>query len=153
MFPAERRRGGSTGGSLSGCHEATGSMTAELVVLAPILMLFALVALGLGRYELATGQTKAAASAAAAASAVADSQGAAQVAAVAAATSALGAPPSCNAPQISLLGMGFRPGGIVQATVTCHVRLDDLGLPGLPESAAAASTQLAAIDPFRAVSP
>ena len=70
----------------SSSHGQRGSLTVELVVLTPVIVLFVLLALGFGRFELAREQVVAAARAAAEAASVVPSAGDAQSAALTAAT-------------------------------------------------------------------
>lgn len=129
-----------------------GSMAVELVVLAPVLVLFALVALGLGRYELArervVGATTAAAQAAAVALSATTAAGAAQAAVAPELTSGTH---TCSDLQVTTDVSGFQTAGIVRVTVSCRVTFADLAIPGFPGSVIVRQTSAAPIDPYRVV--
>jgi len=140
-----RKRQDRAGGEL-------GSFTVELVLLAPVLVVFALVAMGLGRYELAREQVIAAARAAAEAASVAPSAVQAQTSASLAVTQDIeGRNRTCTDTAIETDTTDFVPGGIVRVTITCEVNFADLMVPGLPGSATFSVVQVAPIDPYRSV--
>ncbi len=129
-----------------------GSMTVELVLLVPIVVVFALLAVGFGRYELARQQVIGAARAGAEAAAVVASPSDAQPAAQSAATpgiESLGH--DCVELEVGTDTARFEPGGFVRVSVTCHVAFSDLLVPGLPGSAVVSAVQTAPIDPYRSV--
>lgn len=130
-----------------------GSLTVELAVLTPILVVFILVSLVFGRYALAREQVVAGARAAAEAAAVAGSAAAAQPAAVAAAAPVLRSDHSCVDPKVTVESESFDPGGVVRVSVSCRVDLSDLAIPGLPGSVSLQAVQSTPIDPFRTVQP
>jgi Flp pilus assembly protein TadG len=127
-------------------------MTLELVILAPILAVFALVMIGVGRYELARQQVIGATMAAAEAASVTTS-GQVQSSAYDAAESGvqygshtcaeLNVATSVTAPQVGQQGY-------VTVTVSCRVVLSDLVIPGTPGSVVVRSVEVAPIDPYRA---
>ena len=125
----------------------------ELVVLTPVVGLFLLVALGLGRYSLAEEQVVGGARAAAAAASIANSAGQAQQAALAAALPVLRSNHSCVDPTVTVDPTSFAPGSIVRVSVSCHVEFSDLFIPGFPGGASLQATQEAAIDPYRSIQP
>jgi hypothetical protein len=129
-----------------------GSMSVELVVLTPVVVMFALLALGLGRFELLHEQVVGAAQAGAEAAAVAPSAAQAQAAATAAATP--GIPPgphSCRQLSVVTDTEQFVAGGSVRVTVSCEVDFSDLLIPGLPGHESVQAVVTAPIDPYRAV--
>jgi Flp pilus assembly protein TadG len=129
-----------------------GSFTVELVILTPVVVLFALLAIGLGRFELAREQVVAAAQAAAQAASVAPSAGQAQSNALASASPAVADQQhSCTGLTVETDTGEFFPGGSVQVTVSCRVNYSDLLIPGMPGSTAVRATVTAPIDPFRSV--
>jgi Flp pilus assembly protein TadG len=133
-------------------NENRGSMTVELVMLVPVLTLFALIAIGLGRYELAREQLIDAARAAAEAASVASSPVQAQSAAISTATLGVeGLGPSCKGLVVAAETNDFKAGGSVVISVRCQVRYSDLLVPGLPGSTVLYVTQTAPIDPYRSV--
>ncbi|MHB8328485.1 MAG: TadE/TadG family type IV pilus assembly protein [Acidimicrobiales bacterium] len=127
-----------------------GSLTAELVVLAPVVALFALVAVGLGRYELAHQEVIDAARAAAEAASVVSSPADAESAAGDAVSPTLqGQRRMCSSYEVSTDAAAFAPGGFVKVTVSCRVALTDLLVPGFPGSVPVQATQTAPVDPYR----
>jgi Flp pilus assembly protein TadG len=128
-----------------------GSITAELVVLAPVLAVFLLLIVALGRYELARQEVIAAARAAADAAAVVSSAGQAPLAASDAAGASIQSRHACAVLDVSTDTGQFVPGGSVRVTVTCRVDLSDVLLPGWPGSTTVQSIRIAPIDPFRSV--
>ena len=130
-----------------------GSVTVEAVVLVPVVMIFVLLAVAFGRFELARDDVIGAARAGAEAAALVASPSQAQNAAYAAALPALtGAGDPCIDPSVRTKTDDFVPGGIVSVTVTCSVDTSDLSVPGLPATEIVTVTQTAPIDPYRAVS-
>jgi len=128
-----------------------GSMTAELVILAPLVVLFALMAVGLGRIEQARQELSDAAHAGAeAASLVPTAAQASQAATDATSPAVAGQPHVCAHPGVSTDISSFQRGGAVRVTVVCHVELSDLLVPGLPGSITLSSTQGEPVDPYRA---
>ena len=130
-----------------------GSFTVELVVLTPVLVLFVVIIVALGRFELGQEEVAAGARAGAAAAAVAPSPAQAEAAAKTAATPALSAVHSCTAPSVVVTAVPFAAGAEARVTVTCQVDATDLGIPGLPGRTTVIAAQSAPIDPYRAVSP
>jgi hypothetical protein len=129
-----------------------GSLTVELVLLTPVLIIFVLLAVALGRYELAREQLIGAARAAAEAASVAPSASEASSAASSAADPEL--EPfghTCRDLQVITDTNHFFPGGSVEVTVICSVDFSDLLIPGLPGSSVVRVTEIAPIDPFRSV--
>jgi Flp pilus assembly protein TadG len=142
-----------TGSGNPQTDRSRGSFTVELVVLTPVIALFLLVALGLGRYALASEQVVGGARAAADAVAVASSASTAQQAAVAAATPVLQSNHSCIDPNVIVDSVSFAPGAIVKVSVSCRVEFSDLLIPGFPGSATIKATEGATIDLYRATEP
>jgi Flp pilus assembly protein TadG len=131
----------------------TGSATVEAIVLVPVVMIFVLLAVALGRYEMTRAEVIAAARAAVEAGAVMPSSVEASNAASAAAAPSLGGVPrSCVQTVVRTDTEHFVPGGEVVVTVTCKVDLSDLGVPGLPGTTTIVATEDAPIDKYRVVS-
>ena len=129
-----------------------GSLTVELVVLTPVVFLFAVMVLAFGRVADAHEQVAEAARAGAQAAAVAPS--AAQAAAAAESDADEGLidrSTLCASAQVTTDTQSFVPGGSVRVTVVCRVDLADLSVPGLPGSTSVRATAVAPIDPYRAV--
>ena len=87
-----------------------GSFAVELVVLTPMLVLFVVIVVALGRFELGQEEVAAGARAGAAAAAVAPSQSQAEAAAMAAASPDLSAVHSCVDPSVVVVAVPFRAG-------------------------------------------
>jgi Flp pilus assembly protein TadG len=129
-----------------------GSMTVELVLLTPVLMLFILLAIGAGRYELAREQVVGAARSGAEAASVVPGPYEAQPAAESAVASDLaGVDNTCGSVQALTDTTEFRPGGSVRVTVRCRIDFGSLLVPGLPGSTTVTVTRSAPIDPYRSV--
>jgi hypothetical protein len=129
-----------------------GSLTVELVVLTPIVTIFVLLALAVGRFELAHEEVIGAARAAAEAASVAPSAGDAQSAALTAATPIVGSQsPTCTQLKVVADTARFVPGGSVEVVVSCEIDFSDLLVPGLPGHEEVQATVSAPIDPFRSV--
>jgi Flp pilus assembly protein TadG len=129
-----------------------GSLTVELVVLAPVVVMFALLALALGRFELAREQVVGAARAAAEAASVVPSAVDAQSAALTAATPAVANQlHSCTHMNVVTETENFYPGGSVEVIVSCQIDFSDLLVPGLPGHIEVRAVMKAPIDSFRSV--
>lgn len=129
-----------------------GSLTVELVVLTPVVVMFALATLAFGRFSQARQQVVEAAQAGAQAAAIgSDATDAQQAAKTAASTGILASDHSCAHPQISTNVDHFAPGGYVVVQVICHVELSDLLVPGLPGETTVQASSTAPIDPYRSV--
>jgi len=127
-----------------------GSLTVELVVLTPVLVIFAMLAIGLGRYEIARGRVVAAASAAASAASAAASAAVAEPDASDAAEPVLGGGSHiCSTFTVMADLSRFSPGGSVTVSVSCQVTLADLLVPGLPGVTTVRASSRAPIDPYR----
>jgi Flp pilus assembly protein TadG len=129
-----------------------GSLTAELVVIAPVIAFLGLVSLGFGRYEIARQQAIDAARAGAEAASIALTTDEARTSAEAAARPALaGHSSTCPEPDIETSTPALTPGSVVRVTVTCNVPLAELAVPGLPGAVAVSVTESAPIDGYRSV--
>ncbi len=131
-----------------------GSAAVEMAIIAPgLLLIIALLVFG-GRNALATGAVEQAAVDAARAASLARSGAEAQSAAQAAAARSLADQDlDCTAVNVNVNtgGFGTPPGqdARVSTTVTCTLRLSDLGLPGLPASKTITATGASVIDTYR----
>jgi Flp pilus assembly protein TadG len=127
-------------------------MGVELVVLAPVVFLVALVVLALGRvtesHQLVIEASRAGAEAAAVQPNTASAQAGAAESAV---VGVFDRAHACAHPSVSTDTSHFYPGGFVRVTVTCQVDLFDLSAPGLPDSLTVESSATAPIDPYRSV--
>jgi Flp pilus assembly protein TadG len=136
-----------------GAHQEEGQAIAELVIVAPVLLLVIVLMISLGRIDSAQGDVESAARAGVQAAVVQNNPNDAQAQAVAAVASTLGtAGLTCPAPQVSTNTSDFTPGGSVSVTVTCVTTLADVSVPGVPGTKTLSATSVAPIDPYRAVS-
>jgi Flp pilus assembly protein TadG len=130
-----------------------GQAIAELVIVAPVLLLVIVLMVALGRVDSAQGDVESAARAGVQAAVVQADAGDAQIQATDAVTSTLaGVGLTCPAPQITTDTSNFVAGGSVSVTVTCVTSLADVSIPGVPGSKTLTATSVAHIDEFRAVS-
>jgi Flp pilus assembly protein TadG len=131
-------------------------MAVEVVLLTPVLLLFALLVVACGRYVDLRGELAATTRDAARAASLERSGGAASAAASAVAAAELPARARCSA-----VGLDYRPAdpgvpddiGRATARLTCTVSYGDLGLIGLPGSADLTATSSAPLDRFRRADP
>ena len=129
-----------------------GSLTVELVVLTPVLLVVALASLVFGRVTEASQQVVESARAGAEAAAVLPTVGTAQwVGSINAAIDLLGRTHTCAHAAISMDTSHFVPGGYVTANVTCVVLLSDIGFPGIPGTTTVTASATAPLDPYRSV--
>lgn len=129
-----------------------GSLSVELVVLTPVLMVLALAMVVFGRVSQSRQEVVEASRAGAQAAAVLANAGSAQWgAAVDAAVGISDQSRSCAHPEIVADVSHFRPGGYVTVTVVCHVELSDIAFPGMPGSTTVQASATAPIDPYRSV--
>jgi Flp pilus assembly protein TadG len=136
-------------------RDERGSLALELVVLTPVLvlMLWVVGALAL-RAMVAHAQVDSAARDAARAASIARSALAAGQAAEAVATTSLQrARRTCQAIHVTADTQRFRPGGTVQVTVTCTIRLRDIGLSLLLGNRTTSATYTVPIGLNRGIQP
>lgn len=133
------------------CADA-GSLTVELVVLAPVLLVLAVGSLVFGRVSEARQQVVEAARAGAEAAAILPSIGTAQwVGSMNAVIDLLGRTHTCAHVAISVDTARFVAGGSVTVRVACQVLLSDLAFPGVPGSTVVEASATAPLDPYRSV--
>ena len=131
-------------------RDESGSVTAELVLLTPLLILLLLFVVALGRLSGARLEVDGAAAQAARAASIARDPATAVAMATQTATAALGSDHvTCGQLTVSTDTAQFAPGGSVAVTVTCHVALSDLTGLRLPASESVTSRVTAVIDTFR----
>lgn len=129
-----------------------GSVTVELVLLAPVLFAFFCFVIGLGRLDEAHGQLVGAARDAARAASDARSSAAATVAASTAAQSDLAtAGLTCRHVDVHVDTTRFAPGGIVSVSVSCTTDLSDVTVTGLPGAKTLSASASAPLDAYRGV--
>ena len=131
-----------------------GSVTLELAIVTPALLLILLLVIAAGRLSSAHGQTEEAArDAARAASLARDPQAAQQAAQAAAQASVINQKLSCSALNVSVSGNYSAPAGTpaaVTATVDCQVSLNDLALLPIPGSKQVSASYTSVLDTYRA---
>jgi Flp pilus assembly protein TadG len=128
-----------------------GSLTVELVVLTPVLLVLALAVTAFGRVAEARQQVAEAARAGAEAAAVQSDPAGARAASAADATVGTADARTCSERQVLTDTSRFVPGGFVTVTVVCRVPLADLSIPGMPGTTTVRATSTAPIDPYRSV--
>ena len=129
-----------------------GSLTVELVVLTPVVLVVVLTSLVFGRIVEARQQVVEAARAGAEAAAVLPTVGTAQwVGSINAVINLIGRTHTCAHASITVDTSHFVPGGSVTAHVSCLVLLSDVGVPGLPGSTTVTASATAPLDPYRSV--
>jgi len=114
-----------------------GSMSIELVALAPVLALLILFLIAVGRISLAGDAAQAAANAAAREASLSRTTAAAQQDANAAAQASMSQSGyACNSLTVNIddsgLNVPLGQVGSVSSTITCTLNLSDIALPGLP---------------------
>lgn len=130
-----------------------GSAAVELTLLAPLLVMFLLLVVALGRLATARADVDGAARDAARAASIArDPATAEQSSHDAAAATLADRHVTCRSLQVVLDTSAFRPGGWVAADVTCSVDLADLALLRLPGTKAVHARFVAPVDTLRSVS-
>jgi Flp pilus assembly protein TadG len=133
-------------------HDECGSLTVELVLLTPALLIVILTIAAFGRVSEARQLVAEAAGAGAQAAAVGMSPSSAVSDAESDASAVLsGHLRTCDHPAIGTDTSHFYPGGLVTVTVTCSIALSDLAVPGMPGTATVQASSTAPIDPYRAV--
>ncbi len=134
------------------CPDEKGSLTVELVVLTPVLLLVVLVVVAFGRVAEARQQVVEAARAGAeVASVQTDGSGAEAKAQIDAAVGTSDHALTCAGRTVTTDVSHFYPGGYVTVTVACRVPLADLSVPGIPGSTTVHASSTAPIDPYRSV--
>jgi Flp pilus assembly protein TadG len=127
-----------------------GFLSLELLVVATVLILVALLAVGWGRLSYSRGSVEKAAAAAARAATATSSPAAADVAARHTAQADLSAAGvSCTSFTVSVDTTAFRPGGQVTVTVRCTARLSDVALAGFPGSKTLTGSSVSPLERLR----
>jgi Flp pilus assembly protein TadG len=131
-----------------------GSVTVELALITPLLLLFLVFVVALGRLAEARQQVDDAASQAARAATVSASAGGASGAAQEAASASLASDRvTCSHLSVVTDISSYNPGGEVHVQVTCAVALADLSLLHLPGTETISGAATSPIDRFRSISP
>lgn len=127
----------------------SGSATVELVLLTPLLVLLALVAVAFGRATDARLRVEDAAHDAARAASLAYTPDEAERAARQAATAALPHDLGCTRHTVHLIHDGLEPGTTVTAEVACHASLAGLSATGLPGTLTLHAASTSPVDTYR----
>ena len=127
-------------------HPERGTMSVEMIVLVPVLLLIVMIAVAGGRLVSAEGMVGAASRDAARAASMERSVGAARLAANESLAAADTADADCAA---TVNSADFGRGGTVSVTVSCRVDLADLGLVFLPGSTTVSAQSTAPVDTWR----
>ena len=132
-----------------------GGAATDLVMVTPLLLVFMLVMVGLGRFAQARAEVDGAArDAARAASISREASSAADAAQEAAAATLADRGVTCEGgPQVATDTSQFRPGGWVAVEVGCSVSLAELGLTGLPASRSFSARAVQYMDRYREAGP
>jgi Flp pilus assembly protein TadG len=131
-----------------------GSVTTELVIVTPLLLLLLLFVVALGRMAGSRIDINGAASEAARSASIARTPLAAQDAARQTATAALADQHvTCASLDVTTDTSRFVPGGTVTVTVHCNVKLGDLTGLRLPSAKTLTATASAPIDRYRGINP
>ena len=123
-----------------------GLSTIEVVILAPVMILFILVLVAFGQLVDGRGAVDGAARDAARAGSIQHEYGVAMDEARKAAVADL-SDVCVGTPQVSMTGSDFRPGGLFTVEVSCEVR--GLGMLGLDVSSTIEGKASSPIDPYR----
>lgn len=135
-------------------RDERGSASLELVILAPMLLLFISVLIFGGRVALAGQAVQQAADEAARTASIARTQGEADQTAAQSARNTLDQQDlDCTSIKVAVDTSGFNApigqASSVRVTVTCPVRVGDLSIPGLPGTRTVTATAVSPIDTWR----
>jgi Flp pilus assembly protein TadG len=131
-----------------------GSVSAELALVTPLLLLVLVFVVMLGRLAEARLQVDdAAAQAARAVTSAGDAGNATVVARQSAAAGLASDGVTCSALSVATDASDFVPGGVVRVAVTCTVSLSDLSLLHLPGSETLRGSAVSPVDQYRSVGP
>lgn len=134
------------------CRSDDGSITVEMVLLAPLVFAFFCFVIGVGRLDEAHGQVVGAARDAARAASNARTATEAVAAANSAAHADLASTGlTCRQVNVHVATDQFTPGGLVQVTVSCTTDLADVTVSGLPGAKTLSASATAPLDTFRGV--
>jgi Flp pilus assembly protein TadG len=125
-----------------------GSMSVEVVLMVPILVMFLMLVLAGGRYVTVRADIESAARDAARAASFERSQSAAYSAAYAAAN-ASNVDDRFSSCDVANIGGTFAAGGVVEVTIRCRVSNDGLGFVGLTGNRDFEASSSAPIDQYR----
>jgi Flp pilus assembly protein TadG len=130
-------------------HSDRASATVELAVVAPVLVIFWLLAATFSTITTAHQRVEAAAQAAAQAAATAPDGGVAALEASTMVSSGLRGGRPCAQIGVRTDTAAFVPGGSVTVTVTCRLDLGGMAIPGIPPVATVSATATAPLDRYR----
>lgn len=135
-------------------RQERGSVTLELTVLAPALLVMLGLVIVAGRFESAAASVEQAAAAGARSASLQRTAAAAQLAAVSSVHANLARGSiTCEELDIAVAAAGFRAmagtPAEVSVTVTCSLRFDEQGIPGLPGSRQVRAQVVSPLDAYR----
>ncbi|MEO9325872.1 TadE family protein [Nocardioides sp. C4-1] len=128
-----------------------GSMAVEVVLLIPVLFLFVLLIVMLGRYVAVRGDVDATARDAARAASLEPSRQAADAAARSIVNASLDSETTCGPGGIDVQ-LDWRPEGQVTVELNCTVSFEGLGLIGVPGTVGVGGSSSIPLDPYRSYS-
>lgn len=134
-------------------RDERGSVTVELVLVTPLLILLLLFVVALGRLASARIDVNGAAAEAARAASIARDPATASAMAQQTASSALSGNGTCTSFNVATDTAAFAPGGEVAVTVTCTVDLADLSGLRLPGSTTISERSVSVVDTYREATP
>lgn len=131
-----------------------GSLSVELVLLAPAILAIALFLIACGRIGLAQVSVEGAANAAVRDASLSRTAYAAQANATSSANSSISsAGLNCTPLEVAIDSAGLNSSigqvGTVRATITCTLNLSDIALPGLPGTKVITVSATSPVDPYR----
>ncbi|QCX28294.1 TadE/TadG family type IV pilus assembly protein [Nocardioides jishulii] len=129
-----------------GSHDERGSMAVELVILAPILMMFVMLIVLFGRFVTVQGDIDGAARDAARAASLQPSRAEAVVAAKDVVDKSLDAQTTCDPPSMSPT---FQAGATLVVRLRCKVSYQGLGLLGVSGHKVIEAESAVPLDPYR----
>lgn len=137
---------GTTRGTTRAGGDERGSMAVEIVILAPVMMLFVLLIVMFGRYVAVRGDIDAAARDAARAASLQVTHAEGLAAARSVVAESLDSQTDCSQ---TTLSPNWAAGETVTVRLTCRVSYEGLGLLGVPGSAEMVAESRVPLDPYR----
>lgn len=131
-------------------QDERGSMAVEVVLLAPVLLMFVMLVVAGGRYVSVEGDIQAAARDAARAASLQDTRAEAEQAALSTYRASLDGLDGSDCDPV-FDGSQWGPDGTVSVQISCDVPYEDLGLLGLPGSVNVEAESHVRLDPYRSL--
>jgi Flp pilus assembly protein TadG len=130
-------------------HEDSGGVTAEVAVLAPMLILCMLFVVVVGQVAQAQQDVTQAAAEAARVASLDRGADATTTARLSARSNLTAAGTSCRSLAVDVTGTATTPGGSVRVSVSCVVDLRSVAAPGLPRQRTVSASAVEVIDTYR----